>query len=70
MALTNCPKCGAGKDKLVYVQKTTEYWSIEAINEDGSVDLGELIESHPADDERLECEACGHRFQVCGDIEQ
>ena len=59
-----CPRCGAGKDHISYVQTATEYWSIAAVYEDGSVDLENLQDSFPGDSYGLSCDKCGHDFTL------
>lgn len=55
-----CPKCK--RHNLLYVQESTEYYDIDAIYSDGSVDLGGLVDSYPHDDYHICCENCGKRF--------
>lgn len=62
-----CPQCGAGKSKITFVQKVTETWTIEGIEEDGEVVLGDVIEQFPDSDDggTLSCGECGHEFSPC-----
>jgi hypothetical protein len=57
-----CPNCGSFR--FYYVQETTEYYTIDAIYEEGNVDLLALHDTFPKDDFHFFCEDCGNDYSV------
>lgn len=51
-----CPKCGS--EEFYFVQECTEHHTMEAIYEDGNIDLYALEASHPHEENHLYCEHC------------
>jgi len=59
-----CPKCGATKEDLLFVQQCTEYHTIDQVYEDGGVDLLSLADTFPIDDTSyFSCQKCETQFR-------
>lgn len=54
-----CPECGADQKDIRYVGSTVEYWHIAEVDDDGSIELGGIDDSHPNDDFSFVCTKCG-----------
>lgn len=57
-----CPLCG--RSNLRYVQRCTEYHNVQAIYEDGNVDLSHLDDSYPDDDFYINCGDCDENLVI------
>ncbi len=58
-----CPNCRSSEDTIQYVANTTEYFAINSI-EDGTVDLGDLVDSYPSPEFHLECVECDTHLET------
>ena len=64
MTKVECPSCKS--DRLLYVQETTEFHSIQFIDADGNVDLNEIEDTIPSAtvDPHIYCEGCESVFTL------
>jgi len=57
-----CPKCGS--ENFHFVQESKEYFTIDAIHENGNIDLFALSDSYPSNINGLQCSDCGWEGSV------
>lgn len=61
-----CPECGANQGDIRYVCETVEYHYIDAVTDDGGVELGGIDDSYPSDNFWFNCSKCDHNFKLDG----
>ena len=66
MSKPQCPNCNS--INILYCPMVEEYWTIEAIHEDGALDLGDNIDSVTTSEHRFECADCMESFDSVREI--